>query len=144
MFAYVENGKFIRFQLAPSDPESGGDLTHASIPTLRSFGWYPVVVDRVEIGPEQTRSDDIIVVDGDVVRVIQTARNLSDEEVFYKVKNNILAMIEAIEAGQTDRAERELMLTIAEHLNLTDNEAYIKIRAVEDRIREQRKILRSL
>jgi len=141
MFAYVEDGRLIRMQETPTGLGQGNSLENASVQTLRNFGWYPVVITKAEIGPEQTRSDDIIVVDGDVVRVVQTVRDLTDEEAFYKSKDNILAMIETIETAQTDRAERELLLEVAEHLDLTQGVAYQKLRRIEDRIEEKRRLL---
>lgn len=141
MFAYVEDGRLIRMQETPTDLDQGDSLENASVQTLRNFGWYPVVITKAEVGPDQTRSDDIIVVDGDVVRVIQTVRDLTDEEAFYKSKDNILAMIETIETAQTDRAERELLLEMAEHLELTEGVAYQKLRQIEDRIEAKRRLL---
>lgn len=141
MFAYVEDGRLIRIQETPSDLDLGDSLENASVQTLRSFGWYPVLITKAEVGPDQTRSDDIIVVDGDVVRVVQTVRNLTDEEAFYKSKNSILAMIESIESAQTDRAERELLLELAEHLGLTQSVSYSKLRSVEDSISDKRRLL---
>lgn len=141
MFAYVEDGRLIRMQETPTDLDQGDSLENASVQTLRNFGWYPVVITKAEVGPDQTRSDDIIVVDGDVVRVIQTVRDLTDEEAFYKSKDNILAMIETIETAQTDRAERELLLELAEHLELTGGVAYQKLRKIEDSIAEKRRLL---
>ena len=119
MFAYVENGKLIKIQQTPSDP----DLENASLPTLKNFGWLPVEIQPAEVGDNQTRSDDIITIDGDVVRVIQTVRDLSDEEAFRKIKDNIMQTIQGLEQGQTDRAERELLLEISEHLGLTSSQS---------------------
>jgi hypothetical protein len=144
MFAYVEEGRLIRIQDTPMDLDLGDSLANASVQTLRSFGWYPVIIDKADIGPGQTRSDDIIVVDGDVVRVVQTVRNLSDEEAFEKSKNSILSMIESIEAAQTDRAERELLLEVAEHLDLTQSVSYNKLRKIEDNIADKRRLLAQL
>jgi len=141
MFAYVEDGRLIRMQETPTDLDQGDSLENASVQTLRNFGWYPVVITKAEVGADQTRSDDIIVVDGDVVRVIQTVRDLTDEEAFYKSKDNILAMIETIETAQTDRAERELLLELAEHLELTEGVAYQKLREIENSIAEKRRLL---
>lgn len=137
MFAYVENGKLIKIQQTPSDPE----LENASLPTLRNFGWLPVIIQTADIGPNQTRSDDIITIDGDSVRIVQTVRDLSDEEVFHKIKDNIMQTINGLEQGQTDRAERELLLELSEHLGLTSSKAYEILKSVDERIAANRELL---
>lgn len=143
MFAYVENGRLIKIQQSPSDLEPGENLNNASLPTLRSFGWYPVEVQHAEISDDQTRSDDIITIDGDVVRIIQTVRDLSDEEAFHRIKDKILSTINGLEQGQSDRAERELLLEISEHLGLTSSKAYEILKTIDNRITISRDLLGS-
>ena len=141
MFAYVEDGRLMKIQDRPSDPELGETLENATLPTLRSFGWYPVEIQKAEVGEDQTRGEDIITIDGDVVRIIQTVRDLTDEEAFRRTKDQIMATIQGLEQNQTDRAERELLLEISEHLGLTSSKAYEILRKVDDRIAAKRKIL---
>lgn len=141
MFAYVEDGKLVKICQTPEDPEIGDSFKDASLSTLRSFGWYPVIIQKAEIGEEQTRSDDIIYIDGDCVRVIQTVRDLSDEEQFFRAKTKIYDLIERIEHEQSDRSERELLLLVCEHLDLTDSHAYERLKQIDTRIAEKRELL---
>jgi hypothetical protein len=143
MFAYVENGKLMKIQQTPSDPELGEDLSNASLPTLRNFGWLPVEIQHADVGDDQTRSDDIIIIDGDKVRIIQTVRDLTDAEAFRKIKDNIMSTINGLEKGQSDRAERELLLEISEHLGLTSSKAYEILKTIDDRISANRKLLKT-
>ncbi|NVJ93077.1 MAG: hypothetical protein HWE34_15545 [Methylocystaceae bacterium] len=141
MFAYIEGGKLIKFQQTPSHPETGEPLLSTAKGTLANLGWLPVEIQAAEMTQDQTRGEDIIIIDGDTVRVIQTVRDLSDEEAFHKIKNNILLMIEKTEQTQSDRAERELLLELAQHLNLTSSKAYAILKEVDDNITAQRALL---
>ncbi|WP_028880486.1 hypothetical protein [Terasakiella pusilla] len=143
MFAYVEDGKLIKIAKHPTHPETGEPLNHSAQGTLRNLGWLPVLVQTCEIGEEEARSDDIIYIDGDIVRVIQTVRPLSDEEVFHKIKDNIIAMIEGLESGQSDRAERELLLEVSEHLGLTKSKAYDILKNIDNTIAAKRDLMKS-
>ncbi|MDV7341531.1 hypothetical protein RYZ26_18140 [Terasakiella sp. A23] len=141
MFAYVEGGKLIKFAKIPEHPETGEPLNGSAKGTLANLGWLPVVVQAIDVGDDETRAEDIIYIDGDVVRVVQTVRTLSDEEAFHKIKNNIMAMIEGVEDGQSDRAERELLLELSEHLNLTSSKAYEILKGIDDNIAAKRALL---
>lgn len=143
MFAYVEDGKLMKLCQTPEDADIGESLHDASMSTLRGLGWFPAIIQRAEVGENQTRSDDIIYIDGDCVRIVQTVRDLSDEEQFFRAKTKIYDMIERIEHEQSDRSERELLLAIAEQLNLTDNHAYARLKKIDERIAETRVLLKT-
>ncbi|NVK17723.1 MAG: hypothetical protein HWE30_03405 [Methylocystaceae bacterium] len=141
MFAYVEANKLIKITKDPTHPETGEPLSSSAAGTLRNLGWLPVVIQPVEVGEDQTRAEDIIYIDGDIVRIIQTVRDLSDEEAFHKIKDTITAMIEGVEVGQSDRAERELLLEISEHLGLTNSKAYEILKDIDVEISAKRAML---